>query len=160
MYLSLKSPSHASRHIETSQQGALWSCTRTITHLHCYTSILGETLRISCFHQLTVVLCMASSCRCHSVHWRWAALYTKGLWVIHQMNWGHYLVNVVPSYWIWDRFIVDIRVIWPIHVPLWYRTVARCEQNSIKTSQLILAQGESGGSSGLIIRLKSFSSSR
>ena len=63
-----------------------------------------------------------------------------GLWVIHQMNWGHYLIKAVSSYCIWDGVIVDIRVIWPIHMPPWYWTVARCEQNPIKTQQLIHAQ--------------------
>ena len=76
-----------------------------------------------------------------SMHWRWAAVCKKGrLWLIHQMNWSHYLVKAVPSYCIWGGFIVDIRVIWPIHVPPWYWTVARCEQNPIKTQQLIHAQ--------------------
>lgn len=76
-----------------TQTGLVWPIWTACSHVYHN--------MVSCCHQWTAVLFMASSCSCGSVHWRWDALWKIGrcgLWVILYMNWGHYFIKAAPSH--------------------------------------------------------------
>ena len=98
-------------------------------------SVKGTSCGRHCFRAPRIRILVFSSHQGGQGRWHTKIIpWRKGHWVIHNMDWGLYLMKAIPS-----LCTVDVRVIWPKHLPPQQITVARCEKPT-ESQQLIHVQ--------------------